>query len=103
MRRIQDAFIIHHHATRVKPVYSFCAAPAAPAMERTRAVLPKKQPLTETTKPKQSIMKVSFSDIPDNVHAVGMLQAYQEVEISSENLWENKKNTLCHWRQSITR
>jgi RND family efflux transporter MFP subunit len=50
-----------------------------------------KQPITETAKPKQSIIKVSFSNVPDNVRAVGMLQAYQEVEITSEISGKIKK------------
>ena len=50
-----------------------------------------KQPITETTKPEQAIIKVSFSKVPNNVRAVGMLQAYQEVEISSEISGKIKK------------
>jgi RND family efflux transporter MFP subunit len=50
-----------------------------------------KQPITESAKPKQSTIKVSFSEIPDNVRAVGMLQAYREVEISSEISGKIKK------------
>jgi RND family efflux transporter MFP subunit len=50
-----------------------------------------KQSLTETAKSKQSIIKVVFKEIPDEVRAVGMLQAYQEVEISSEISGKIKK------------
>jgi len=50
-----------------------------------------KQPITETAKPEQAIIKVSFSKVPDNVRGVGMLQAYQEVEISSEISGKIKK------------
>jgi RND family efflux transporter MFP subunit len=50
-----------------------------------------KQSLTETVKSKQSTIKVLFKEIPDEVRAVGMLQAYQEVEISSEISGKIKK------------
>ncbi len=50
-----------------------------------------KQPITENTKPKRSIVKVSFKEIPDKVRAVGLLQAYREVEISSEISGKIKK------------
>lgn len=50
-----------------------------------------KQSLTETAKSKQSTIKVLFKEIPDEVRAVGMLQAYHEVEISSEISGKIKK------------
>ncbi len=50
-----------------------------------------KQAQTETAKSKQSIIKVVSKEVPDEVHAVGMLQAYQEVEISSEVSGKIKK------------
>ncbi len=50
-----------------------------------------KQALTETAKSKQSIIKIVFKEIPDEVRVVGMLQAYQEVEISSEISGKIKK------------
>ena len=43
-----------------------------------------KQPLTKTAKPERTIIKISFSEMPYNIRAVGLLQAYQEVGISSE-------------------
>jgi len=50
-----------------------------------------KQSLTETSIAEQSIIKVSFKKIPYKVRAVGLLQAYQEVEISSEISGKIKK------------
>ena len=50
-----------------------------------------KQAQTETAKSKQSIIKVVSKEVPDEVHAVGILQAYQEVEISSEVSGKIKK------------
>ena len=50
-----------------------------------------KQSLTEDVKSKQSTIKVLFKQIPYEVRAVGMLQAYQEVEISSEISGKIKK------------
>lgn len=50
-----------------------------------------KQFLAEDAKPKQSIIKVLFKEMPDEVRAVGVLQAYQEVEISSEISGKIKK------------
>jgi membrane fusion protein (multidrug efflux system) len=50
-----------------------------------------KQSLTETVKSKQSIIKIVFEEIPDEVRAVGILKAYQEVEISSEVSGKIKK------------
>jgi len=49
------------------------------------------QSLTETAKSKQSTIKVLIKEIPDEVRLVGMLQAYQEVEISSEISGKIKK------------
>ena len=49
------------------------------------------QAQTETAKSKQSIIKVVSKEVPDEVHAVGILQAYQEVEISSEVSGKIKK------------